>query len=432
MREISNTNPFRAVLDSPAKKRLVENFLSLSALKIIRRLLPLVTFPYLVRVLGPEKFGLIAFASAFIQYFIILTDYGFQLSATRAISINRGKGEKISEIFSSVMMVKFLLWTLSLSILVSLLILIPKFRNNWLLYIFSFGTVLGDLLFPTWFFRGMERMKYITFLDIGTKVASTTCIFIFIRNTQDYLYLPLIGSLRYSMAGILSLGIIFKKFGIRFKPPSIENIISQFKEGWPIFISTIAMGIYSETNAFILGLFAPSTVVGYFSAAKKIISGVLELLTPLSQTVYPHISKLASESKIEALNFIRRLLFLVGGGMFLISFFIFLFAPLIVKLALGTQYQASITVLRILAFLPFIIGLSNVFGIQTMLTFNLKRPFTQTVILAAILNVLLSLLFTPSYQHLGIATAMLITEIFVTLSMFLYLRKKGVRVLFTP
>ena len=216
-------------LNSPTRKRLAENFLSLSGLQAVNYLLPLITLPYLVRVLGPEKFGLIVFAQSFIEYFIILTDYGFNLSATREISIHRNNKEKVCEIFSSVMTVKFLLGTLSFIILALILIFIPKFRNDQLIYLFTFGMVLGNILFPVWFFQGMERMKYITILNIIAKGIFTVCIFIFIRKMADYPYVPLINSMGFLVAGGLSLRIVSKDFGIKFILPSFEAIKHQLK-----------------------------------------------------------------------------------------------------------------------------------------------------------------------------------------------------------
>jgi len=424
-----NLNYLRNFFNTPTKKRLAENFFSLSVLQVVNYLLPLITLPYLVRVLGPEKFGLIAFAQAFIMYFAILTDYGFNLSATREISIHREERGKIKEIFSSVMMVKFLLGILSFIILGLILAFIPKFGNDWLIYIFTSGMVLGNILFPVWFFQGMERMKYITVLNIIAKGIFTVCIFIFIRKMADYLYVPLINSMGYLIAGGLSLRIVSKDFGIKFGLPTIETIKYQLKEGWHVFISTAAISLYTVSNAFILGLFTNNTIVGYYSAAERIIKATQGLLTPVSQTVYPYISKLVIESKERALDFIRKLVKVVGVGSFIISLLIFILAAPIVNIVLGTQYQQSIIVLQILAFLPFIIGLNNIFGIQTMLTFNLKRAFSKILVSAGLLNITLALILTPLYQHIGVSIAVLTTEIFVTLSMFLYLQKNGIKIL---
>ena len=427
MREFFNLNYLRDFLNTPVKKRLMGNFLSLLFLQGANYIFPLITLPYLVRVLGPEKFGLIAFAQAFIGYFIILTDYGFNLSATKEISIYRDNKEKISKIFNSVIIIKLGFMTVSFLILSFLVLTIPKFKNDWLIYFFTFGMVLGNVLFPVWFFQGMERMKYITSLNITAKLIFTTSIFIFIRKMQDYIYVPLISSLGSIIVGVLSLWIVYKNFKVNFTLPDFKGIKYQLKEGWHIFISTVAISLYTTSNTFILGLFTNNTIVGYYSAAEKIIKASYGLLTPVSQTAYPYISKLVTESKQKALNFIRKLAKLVGIGTFTLSSFLFIFATPIVNIVLGPQYQQSIVVLRILAFLPFIIGLSNILGIQTMLTFNLKRTFSRILISAGLLNVTLALILSPLYQHIGVSIAVLVTEMFVTLSMFFYLEKKGIK-----
>ena len=400
------------------KRRLLENFLSLSVLQGANYILPLITLPYLVRVLGPEKFGLIAFAQAFIGYFIILTNYGFNLSATREISINRDKKEKVSEIFNSVMIVKFLLGILSFFILALILIFIPKFRNDWLVYIFTFGMVIGQILFPVWFFQGMERMKYITILNIIAKGIFTICIFIFIRKMADYLYVPLINSMGFLVAGGLSLRIVSKDFGIKFILPSFEAIKYQLKEGWHIFISTVAISLYTTSNTFILGLFTNNTIVGYYAAAEKIVKAVQGLLVPISQTAYPHISKLASESKERALNFIRKLVKIVGGISFIISLSIFIFAKLIVNIILGPQYQQSIIVLRILAFLPFMIGLATVYATLFLLGFGYIKTWSRIIIGSSVLDIIFVLIFVGIFPlaHIGVSISWVLTEICVSVS----------------
>ncbi len=413
----------RGLLNSPTKKRLAENFVSLSFLQVANYVLPLITFPYLVRVLGPEKFGLISFASAFIGYFVIFSDYGFNYSATREISVNREDEEKISEIFSAVMAVKIILGIVSLIILLLILFFIPKFRSDWIVYLFAFGAVVGSILFPVWFFQGMEKMKDVTFLNILGKVIFTACIFVFIKKESDYLYVPLIGFVGSLATGCASLWVVFRSFGLKLKPPAVESIKHQLKEGWHIFVSSMAITLYTTSNVFILGLFTNNTTVGYYSAAEKIIKAMQGLFGPISGTVYPYMSKLASESKEKALTFIRKLVVIVGIGSFTVSLLIFIFAPSIAYLVLGRQYEESIIVLRILAFLPFIVGLSNIFAVQGLYVFKLQRIVSKFVITLATFHLFLSTILVYFYSLVGITVAVILTETFITIFSINYFYK---------
>ena len=175
-------------------KRILHNVASLSSLQAITYILPIVILPYLFRTIGPEKFGLIAFAQAFVQYFMILTDYGFSVSATKEISLCHDDINKMSKIFAAVMMIKTLLMTLSFFVLAAIVCFIPKFRGDWMVYAVSFGAVIGNTLFPIWFFQGTEKMKYIAKLNIIGELIYAFCIFAFINGPQDYLKVALINS----------------------------------------------------------------------------------------------------------------------------------------------------------------------------------------------------------------------------------------------
>jgi len=303
--------------------------------------------------------------------------------------------------------------------------LVPKFRIDFQLYFITFGMVIGYVLFPVWFFQGIEKMKYITFMNLLAKSIFTIAIFIFVRKESDYLIVPLLNSFGFITAGLLSIIIIWKNFRVKLILPKMMYIIEELKEGFHIFISTLAISLYTISNTFILGLFTNNTIVGYYSAGEKIIKAFQYLLTPLSQTIYPHISKLATDSKEKALNFIRKILKFVGCTSFIISVCILIFACKISNIILGQQYIRSIPVIQILAFLPFIIGLSNIFGIQIMLNFGLKKVFTNILVSASLINILLAVMLVQFLQHIGIAISVLITESIVTTSMFIYLQKNG-------
>ncbi|MGE5197504.1 MAG: oligosaccharide flippase family protein, partial [Deltaproteobacteria bacterium] len=240
----------------------MDNVASLSALQAITYILPVIILPYLFRVIGPEKFGLIAFAQAFVQYFMILTDYGFSISATKEISVCRNEHAKVCAAFSSVMTVKIALAFLSLAMLGTIVYLIPKFRNDWMVYIFSFGAVVGNTIFPVWFFQGTEKMKYIADLNIVGGIIFALFIFIFVRGPQDYLMVPLANSCVFLVTGVMGQYIVFRRFGVSFKFPGYKSVRRQLKAGWDIFISIAAINAYTTTRIFTVGLLTDNTITG--------------------------------------------------------------------------------------------------------------------------------------------------------------------------
>lgn len=410
-------------------KRLLSNFFSLSILQGVNYILPLLTLPYLVRVLGVEYFGLLAFATATIAFFNIITDYGFNLTATKEISINREDKTKVIEIFSSVMSIKLFLMCLSFIFLSILVFSFDKFSNNWAIYFLAFGTVIGQTFFPVWFFQGMERMKYITYLNLLAKLIFTVAIFVFVQNQSDLHIVPILTSLGSIIAGILSLIIIYKEFEVTFKFQKIEIIVFYLKDGWHVFISNIAISLYTVSTIFILGLFTNDTSVGYFAAADKIIQAFKNLMSPMFQTLYPYISKKVKVSEERGLSFIKKVFKYVGIFTGIVSLFILVFAEFLVNLLLGNQYHESIIILQIMAILPFMIGLSNIFGIQTMVTFNRKKAFSSILIIGSILNLIVSFILIPMYQYIGSAISVVIVESFITITMFLYLQTNGLKLI---
>jgi len=408
---------------SDDKKRLLSNFFSLSFLRGANYLLPLITLPYLVRVLGPQKFGLIAFAQAIIQYFVIFTDYGFNLSATREISIHRENKKKVSEIFCSVLLIKFALLVVSFIILSAVVFGFNKFKADWGIYYLAFGMVIGQVMFPVWFFQGMEKMKYIATLNILAKLFFTVSIFVIVRHEADYRYVPLLNSLGFIIAGFTGLWVVLRRFKIGFEVPAFAAIRREIENGWHIFISTLAISLYTTSNTVILGIFTNNTIVGYYAAGEKIIRAITGMITPLSQTIYPHICKVASESRERALSFVRKILMLIEVPLFLISIAVLLFARHISNLVLGEHFQESIPIIRILSFLPFIVAASIMLGSQTLLVFGIKRLFSMSIVFPALVHIVFLLFVTPFWGATGVAIVCVFTELLI-----LFWRVIGIRI----
>jgi PST family polysaccharide transporter len=418
-------NKIKNIANTEDKKRLFSNFVSLSVLQGANYILPLITLPYLVRVLGPEKFGLIAFAQAFIQYFVILTDYGFNLSATREISIYRENRQKVQEIFSSVMIIKLTLTIISIIILSIIVFSFEKFRNDWGIYFLTFGMVIGQVLFPVWFFQGMERMKYITFLNITAKLIFTISIFIFVHKASDYIYVPLLNSLGFIVAGIMALWIVFRDFSIDFRFPSLEALKHQLKEGWYIFISTVAISLYTVSNTFILGLFTNPTIVGYYAAYEKIHRAIIGLFYPIFQASYPYFSKLY----IQHVEKFKKYYYLLLKSTLFLSVFIFIFVILFAKdiviIILGSEYLTYLSSFYIMSMLIVIIPSAYIIFNIGLLSLGLSKYFMKIYIFGGLINILTIILLVGFFKLsiIGATISLIFTETIITITAFVILNR---------
>ena len=411
-----------------SNKVLFKNFTSLSILQISNYLFPLITLPYLVRVLGPGKYGLVNFAAAFAAYFTIITDYGFNLSATQEISVNRDDPKRVSEIFSSVFTLKMLLFVLSTLIFLPIVYVVPLFKEHLILFVVTFFSVFGTALFPLWFYQGIERMKYILIISVSVRVITTIFIFIIVKSENDFVKLARLNTLTQFAVGIIGLLFVVSKFGIKYTFPDISLLRQQLKNGWNLFLSTVSINLYTTSNVFILGLFAPANIVGYYAAADKVRMAFQGIISPMSQSVFPFVNKLLSESYDRFISFNRKLIkiaLIVGA---IISITLFLFAEPIVYIVLGKEYQSSIPVLKIIAWLPLVIFVSNVIGIQTMLPLNKQKSFALTLFFAAMINLTLSFIIVPLYFEIGTSILVLTTEIFVTLAFLVFVKKNEIKI----
>ena len=265
---------------SNASKRLRGNILSLSVLQGANYVLPLITVPYLVRVLGPEYFGRIAFAQAFVQYFVVLTDYGFNLSATRAVALVRDDPERLSSLFCAVMIIKATLMAFGFGVMLLIVRLVPDFAQEWPLYVLVYLTVVGNVLFPVWLFQGLERMRHITVFTILARTLVVIAIFVFVHRQTDYRLAAALQASGMVIAGLLALAIVPRLVQVRLHWPGVVQLRRVVVDGWHVFLSTAAINLYTSSNIFFLGLLTTPMAVGYFAAAGKLIKAVQGLITP--------------------------------------------------------------------------------------------------------------------------------------------------------
>ena len=407
-------------------KSVIKNIAALVGVQGANYIIPLITLPYLVKVLGPIGYGGLNFSLAFIQYFSLLADYGFNLSITKQISVMQNNKEKISELFWTAMLCKLGLAMLGFVILILFIYSFSKIAEYSTILICSYTVVIGNILFPVWLFQGMEKMGTIAIANITAKLMAVPLIFAFVNASSDAWLAGLITGITTVGAGIIALIAIRKFNWINWQKPTWQGVKRELGHGWHIFLSTAAISLYTVTITVILGIIAGPVAVGYYTAADKIRQAVQGVIAPVSQAIYPRINALMAKDKLMAFSTIRKLLLIQGCGTFVLSLLLFIFSEPIILLAYDSTYTNSIIVLKWLAWLPFVVGLSNVLGIQTLLVLGLNKVFSRILIVSGMLSLLLIFPLGSIFFQDGAAIVTFITELAVTCLMLLIIIKRKI------
>jgi len=410
-------------------RRVIGNAASVMAVQAGSYLLPLVNIPYLLRVIGPEHYGLIAFSQAVMAYFVTLNEYGFNLSATRELAVHRDDPVLRSDLYCSVMAIKVMLCLLSFLFLCILVVVVPSFHKNHAVFFASFGTVVGTMLFPQWFFQGIEKMYWISAVNLAANAVFTAGIYLLVRHPGDYLIAAIVQSGGKVVAGILGLVVLFSNERVKLIVPTYAKIRHRLFDGWHLFISTAAYVFYTSSNAVVLGLVCGMTQVGYFSAAYKIFTAGQMLVAPMCQAIYPHVCTLAHRSQELAVQYLRKAMIVIGAISFAGGLVAILLATPIVHIAMGPKYTAAVPVLELMAMTPFAYVINNIYGTQAMLNFGMKKQFSRIIVFSAIFNNLILVPLCFWFKAPGAAVSGLITQIAMTIVMAIALYGKGVDLL---
>ena len=378
-------------------KSLIESFFSLSILNGLNVLLPLVTLPYILRVIGSAHYGTYAYVYAIISYLLLISNYGFNFSATKQIAQNRYNKEKIDVIYNSVIISRLLLTIIGIIFFAALSFILLDNTDKQILFIFGLGIVFGDVFNPVWLFQGMEKMRYMTIVNALSKITFTLLIFILISKADDFRYLTLINSCGFLLAGLTSTIIAKKQFGISFFLPKLKDVKYQIKEGATLFGTSVGTNLYGNANVFILNFFVDSSLVGIYAVAEKIIKSSQTITTPILQALFPHISKSFSgesvSSQTDRIKEISKKMLLL---LFIPNICIFAGAEFLVTFFGGSGYETSTILLRIMSPIFTIGALNYTLGIIGLVNMNQQNIFFKSVLIAGLTSIVF-LISTASF-----------------------------------
>ena len=341
-------------------KVIVHNTTYLSVLEILKMVMPFVALPYLISTVGADKYGLVVFAQAIISYFIIFINFGLDVSAVKNVSINRSDNEKLSEVVSSVLIIKAFLFILSFLALGVLLLCVKQFRDNYVLFLLSFLSCLSEILFPVWFYQGVEKIS----------------LFV----------------------------------------PTIESIRRYFKESVPFFVSRVSVVINASMAKTICGIFFSMHEVAVFDLAQKIAMTALVPLQMLNQALFPHIAKTLDRKFV---NKCFRLILLATGCIIVI---VYILAPFAVFVLSDGKLPESVDILHVFSLFIFSGGITSFTGSPVLVSFGYSKPFNRSVVLSTfvLIVIYMVLYFTNSFSIINFALALGFAEFVIAIYRLYY------------
>lgn len=404
----------RKILQSEDIRRLLKNFFSLSVLKLINAILPFVTLPYLIKVLGFQQYGAIVLALSLIAYFQSITDYGFNLSATREIARHRSSQKQLSFIYSKTIISKIYLLIFSLILLVSIIFLVPQFKEDLAIYFLMCLMLIGQTLFPEWFFRGVEQMGYITILDLIIKLSFTIGVFSLIKVPQDYWLYPFLLGLSYILVAIISHYLIIKKFNLNVYFIKSAHVRKNLKQSFPLFINQFVPNLFNNTTNFLVGIILGNTAAGLFGATRQVIQILTVFNSVVSIVFFPYLIRNKSNFSI-----FSKLYFLI---ILTVSLILIFFHKIIFKL-IGINYpqESEIFFILLLGFLSIV--LYSIYSTNYLIARGHDKVVMKLTIVASILGFILIIPLINYFGVLGGAINIFICQFILGMGSYFYFIK---------
>lgn len=402
------------------KRIIAKNYVALLFIQGANFILPLIIFPYLVRTLGSEKYGLVMVAQSVALFLTIIVDFGFNISATREVANLKNDKEKLSQFYWNVFSVKLALIIITFLLLLGLIICVDKFSADPLVYLFSFGLVLGQAIFPTWFFQGIEKMQVITIVNVAAKLFFTISLFFVVLSPADYEYVPIFNGLGFLISGLF--GFVFSLQYVKFVFPKRSQVKEIIENSSSLFFSNFAVSLYTSSNTLILGFFAGDSIAGVYASMEKLILAIKSMYAPLYQAIFPNLS---TKPYDEIRSYIDKMRIPIGFLGLVISIIIFFGAKQILMLAFDDALIVGYSsVFQILGFISILSSLNMLYVTLYFPSIKKYKIRMKILISGGFLNLIIALSLVKFYTIYGVAISAVTTELFILLlAVYFYYKK---------
>jgi len=409
----------RGILD----KRIIQNTFALYGSAFGNYLLPLVTVPYLARVLGPETWGLILFVQAIGLYLVLVVDYSFDFAGGRAIAKHVDDRSRLGEIVAGVLGARLVLAAVAVAVLAGAQLVVPALGETGSLLWLGIFFYLGVALRPFWFFLGMERVRGFLVLELTLKALAVVGIILFVNSPSDaWLVLALQGTAA-ALTVIAGMAMVYRLAPVQL--PSISRTVSTLRDGWSLFVLRLSGSVVTMGNTIILGLLATPVIVGYYAGAERINRLLISMMFPMLLALFPRASGLATDDPGTAARLARMSTLIIVALAAVGCMVLYFLAPLIIRVTLGPDYSEAVRTLRILLLLLPITGPTIALSVHWMIPSGLDKLLTRISLSGSLMHIPLAVFLGTRFAHVGVAWAVVITETYILFMLLTMLVWRG-------
>lgn len=394
--------------------QIIKNLLSLTSAEVISKIIGLITAAYLGRVLKPEGFGILGFATAFVSYFLLMVNFGLDTYGTREIAKDQSI---IPKLVNNILSIRLLFASLWFIILTVVIVLIDKPIIIKLVLIISGINLFVNALSINWVFLGIEKMWLIAIRQILTNLLSLVGIIIFVSSEKYILIAAGVTVFSGLINSVWLLGVFRKMYGkISFEIDKIyiKKIIS---ESLPLVVSSFMIAIYYNLDMVMLGYMKPGEDVGIYSAAYKIILVGIIPFTLILNSFFPSLSKIGLKNSLEFRNIMKQYSILMFSSGIIVTAIIYFNASTIIKIVFGNEYAKAAAPLSILALNLLVISINIFFG-NPLIAWGKQKQYSFAIAFGAVTNIVLNILLIPRYTYIGASLATLMAEVAVFVGVF--------------
>ena len=396
-----------------SEKKIVKNTLMLYLLNIAKIVFPLVTLPYLTRVLSVETYGVVAYVKAFMQYMQLTVDFGFMLSGTKDIVLVLGEQDKINREIGNIFIARLILCGFAFVVMMIAAIFIPILGRNLLYTVLSYVTVFLTIFLMDFYFRGIEKMEIITIRFVIMRGVAALLTFVFVKSDADILWIPILNILG-SLLAIVLVWIQLQKLSVKISPQGLTPALHKLKESFVYFASNMATTAFSALNTLLIGIFIDPVNVSYWSVCMQMTGAVQAFYTPITAGIYPQMVLTKKRSIIT--KAVKIFLPIIALGC-IFTFFVAEEALLIVG---GPKYTDAAYLLRLLIPVMFFGFIAMIYGWPTLGAINKQKQVTLTTVMSAVFQVLVLviLIIFGCFNLISVAIVRCLTEVLLFTTRF--------------